>query len=307
GATSYRIYWGTEDAVTTGSEYGGETTDTAFLHTGVLQGWTYYYRVASVNAAGEGPLSPTVFASPAPDQPDYTDPTTGMQFVYVPPGTFQMGDTFGDCARYGWCGYEQPVHTVTLTRGYYLGKTEVTQAQWQAVMGSNPSYFQPSRGYPACPTCPVEQVSWNDIQVFVANLNAQTGRAYRLPTEAEWEYAAKGGPYSQGYKYAGSNNVDEVGSNRGSVYGTHPVGQKLPNELGLYDMSGNVWEWVQDWWGTYSAAAQTDPTGPTTGSRRVFRGGSWLDDPWFLRSAFRLDRWPGDRSNLIGLRLVLPQ
>ncbi|MEW6487974.1 MAG: SUMF1/EgtB/PvdO family nonheme iron enzyme [Thermodesulfobacteriota bacterium] len=270
----------------------------------LLPGAVYRLYVSGMNAAGSFATAIADFTVSAVDQPDYTDPLTGMEFVYVPPGMFQMGDTFGD----GSDG-ERPVHTVTLTRGFYVGKYEVTQAQWQAVMGSNPSYFQPSRGYPACPTCPVEYVSWNDIQVFLTTLNAQTGRAYRLPTEAEWEYAARGGPYSQGYRYAGSNNVDEVGwhwYNRGSVY-THPVGRKLPNELGLYDMSGNVWEWVQDWWGYYSAGAQTDPTGPATGSNRVFRGGGWGSYPWGLRSAIRSYYWPDNRYYTLGLRLVLPQ
>jgi formylglycine-generating enzyme required for sulfatase activity len=228
----------------------------------------------------------------------YTDPLTGMEFVWVPPGTFQMGDTFGG----GHYSHERPVHAVTLTQGYYLGKTEVTQAQWQAVMGSNPSYFA------SCgPDCPVEGVSWNDIQVFLANLNAQTGQSYRLPTEAEWEYAARGGPYSQGYKYAGSNTVGEVAWTRenNTPSGTKPVGTKLPNELGLYDLSGNVFEWVQDWWSSYTVGAQIDPTGPTTDSLRVLRGGSWSYDAFNARVSYRGNNGPSVRYNFLGFRLAL--
>jgi len=268
----------------------------------LLSGAAYRLYVSGMNAAGSFATAIADFTVAALDHPDFTDPTTGMQFAYVAPGTFQMGDTFGD--GYDW---ERPVHTVTLTQGYYMGTTEVTQAQWQQVMGSNPSYFQPSRGYPVCPECPVEQVSWNDIQVFLATLNAQTGRSYRLPTEAEWEYAAKGGPYSQGYKYAGSNNVDEVAWHWTGAYGSHPVGQKLPNELGLYDMSGNVWEWVQDWWSYYSAGAQTDPTGPATGSYRVIRGGGWHGGALDARVSRRDGGWPGPRSSYFGFRLALSQ
>ena len=164
---------------------------------------------------------------------------------------------------------EKPVHQVTLS-DYYIGETEVTQELWQAVMGSNPSSFTGSG------LLPVEYVSWDDCQTFITKLNVLTGMQFRLPTEAEWEFAARGGNSSQGYKYSGSNNIDDVawyGSN--SNYNTHEVGTKAPNELGLYDMSGNVWEWCQDWYGSYSSSAQTNPTGPTSGSYRVFRGGGW--------------------------------
>ena len=137
-------------------------------------------------------------------------------------------------------------------------------------MGSNPSR------YTGDDNLPVEQVSWKDVQEFIQKLNALTGKTYRLPTEAEWEYAARGGNQSQGYKYAGSNTVGDVAWHYGnSDHKTHPVGQKQPNELGLYDMSGNVWEWCQDWYGDYSSSAQTNPTGPSSGSYRVLRGGSW--------------------------------
>jgi len=233
------------------------------------------------------------------------DPSTttinGVEFafVYVPAGSFTMGDEFGD-------GYsdELPTHTVTLTQGFYLGKYEVTQAQWQAVMGSNPSYFSSCGG-----DCPVETVSWDDIQTFLTTLNTQTGQTYRLPTEAEWEYAAKGGPHGgDGTKYAGSDTVGDVawyGDNSGST--THPVGTKAPNGLGLYDMSGNVWEWVQDWYGSYSADAVTDPTGPATGSYRVIRGGSWDSYALRARVSSRNYYWPGIRHYNFGFRLALSQ
>ena len=228
----------------------------------------------------------------------------------MPPGTFQMGDTFGDCALHGnppdfYCTQEGPVHSVTITKGFYLGKYEVTQAQWQTVMGSNPSYFQ------GCPNCPVEQVSWDDVQIFVSNLNTFTGKTYRLPTEAEWEYAGKGGPLSQGYKYSGSNDPDAVGWYSGSS--TQPVGGKMPNELGFYDMSGNVWEWVQDYWagyGYYAESPPIDPTGPTSGEisnyAHMHRGGSWIYgwDAWNIRSSCRSYGSPVARWENLGFRVA---
>ena len=166
-------------------------------------------------------------------------------------------------------------------------------------MGNNPSRFQGDN-------LPVENVSWNDIQEFIKKLNRLTGKKYRLPTEAEWEYAARGGKKSQGYKYAGSNTVRGVawyGENSGNQ--THPVGQKQPNELGLYDMSGNVWEWCQDWYGrSYDSSAQTNPTGPTRGSSRVLRGCSWYE-PGDGRVASRRGNNPSNRGYGCGFRLVL--
>jgi len=219
--------------------------------------------------------------------------------VLVNGGTFQMGSTTGS-------SYEQPVHSVTLA-SFQIGKYEVTQTEWVATMGSNPSYFTGDLNRP------VEQISWYDIMVYcnkrsiaesltpcytingstnptvwgtvpTSNYNATwdaaicnwTANGYRLPTEAEWEFAARGGNSSQGYTYSGSNTIGDVAwysTNSSST--THPVGTKLPNELGIYDMSGNVWEWNWDWYGSYSASAQTDPHGATTGSYRVIRGGSY--------------------------------
>ena len=212
--------------------------------------------------------------------------------VYVSGGTFIMGgDESSD---------QTPTHSVTLS-SYYICKYEVTQALWRAVMGSNPSKFKGDN-------LPVEQVSWDDCQTFINRLNSYTGRNFRLPTEAEWEFAARGGNYSRHYKYSGSNNLDDVawhGDN--SDNRTHPVGTKQPNELGLYDMSGNVWEWCSDWWGSYSSYSQSNPTGPNSGSGRVWRGGSWGTFATHCRSSFHSCNAPGFSSCHLGLRLVLSQ
>ena len=216
--------------------------------------------------------------------------------VSVDGGTFTMGGT----SEQGSDAYddEKPVHQVTLS-SFSIGKYEVTQEEWEAVMGSNPSKFKGAR-------CPVEQVSWEDCQEFIRKLNQLTGKRFRLPTEAEWEYAARGGNKSRGYKYAGGDNLNGVAwytGNRGSS--THPVGQKSPNELGLYDMSGNVREWCQDWYGSYSSNSQTNPVGPNSGSSRVRRGGSWGDSARFCRSSNRFSDSPSRRDCNLGLRLVL--
>ena len=220
----------------------------------------------------------------------------GFDMVFVKGGTFTMGATAeqGSDAN----SDEKPTHSVTVS-DFYIGKYEVTQAQWRAVMGSNPSKSTGDNN-------PVEQVSWIDIQAFIKKLNTQTGKRFRLPTEAEWEYAARGGSKSKGYKYCGSNNIDDVAwytSNSSSK--THPVGQKTPNELGIYDMSGNVYEWCQDWFGSYSSSPQTNPTGPSSGSFRVLRGGGWCNFAGRCRVSHRNNYVP-DRGNYnYGFRLVL--
>jgi formylglycine-generating enzyme required for sulfatase activity len=220
-------------------------------------------------------------------------------FVLIPikGGTFTMGCT----AEQGRDCYERedPSHRVTLS-DFQLGKYEVTQAQWRKIMGYNPSNFS------GCDKCPVEQVSWGDIQVFLRKLNTETGKNYRLPTEAEWEYAARGGNQSAGYKYAGSNTIDDValfGKNSGAR--TYPVGGKKPNELGLYDMSGNVWEWCQDFYSEYSTASQTNPSGPSTGSDRVGRGGGWNYHVGSYRVSYRSYTIPTDKRSYLGFRLAL--
>ncbi len=214
-----------------------------------------------------------------------------IEMVFVKGGTFTMGSNDGE-------DDEKPTHQVTLS-DFYIGKYEVTQKQWQAVMGSNPSYFKD------CDNCPVEQVSWNDVQNFIKELNQKTGKNYRLPTEAEWEYAARGGVSTSSTTYSGSNNIDEVAwytSNSGSK--THPVGQKKSNELGIYDMSGNVWEWCKDWYGYYSSGSQANPQGASSGSYRVFRGGSWSLNYDDCRVANRYGLYyPDGYSHIVGFRL----
>ena len=215
--------------------------------------------------------------------------------VWVDGGTFRMGATSEQGSE---ISDEKPVHSVTLS-GYYIGKTEVTQALWQAVMGSNPSYFEGD-------DLPVEQVSWDDCQEFIRKLNSLTGQNFRLPTEAEWEFACRGGNNSRGYKYSGSNYIDNVAwYNGNSGDKTHPVATKSPNELGIYDMSGNVWEWCADWYGDYSSGRQTNPKGPYSGSGRVSRGGCWGGGARGCRSSFRNGDFPAGRIGDLGLRLAL--
>lgn len=220
----------------------------------------------------------------------------GVQFtmVAVEGGTFTMGATSeqGSDAR----DDEKPAHQVTLS-DYYIGQTEVTQALWKAVMGSNPSFFKGDN-------LPVEQVSWDDCQEFIQKLNQLTGKQFRLPTEAEWEYAARGGRKSRGYKYAGGNNIDLVAwydDNSGNE--THPVATKQANEHGVYDMSGNVWEWCSDWYGDYQSSSLSDQQGPSSGSNRVIRGGSYFNFARYCRVSCRCSDTPGRRFNYLGLRL----
>ncbi|MDR3261780.1 MAG: formylglycine-generating enzyme family protein, partial [Tannerella sp.] len=217
-----------------------------------------------------------------------------IQMVLVRSGTFTMGCTSEQDVCYN---DEKPAHKVTLSY-FYIGKYEVTQKQWTDIMGTNPSKFKGDN-------LPVEGVSWNAVQEFISKLNAQTGKNYRLPTEAEWEYAARGGESSRGYKYSGSNNVGEVAWYSGnSGDKTHPVGTKKANELGIYDMSGNVWEWCSDWYGAYSSSSQTNPQGATSGSYRVARGGGWSGYARNVRVPFRNARAPGNRSSYLGFRLA---
>ena len=226
----------------------------------------------------------------------FTAKGVSFNMVLVDGGTFTMGATSeqgSDAAN-----DEKPAHQVTLST-YHIGETEVTQELWQAVMGSNPSKFKGSK-------LPVENVSWDDCQTFITKLNRLTGKTFRLPTEAEWEFAARGGNQSKGYKYSGSNTIGDVAwydSNSGSK--THDVGTKAPNELGIYDMSGNVWEWCQDRYGSYSSSSQTNPAGPSLGSIRVPRGGSWGDYARFCRVSIRSYVTPVNRSRGLGLRLAL--
>ena len=220
---------------------------------------------------------------------NYTDTTivfsvNGSVFtmVLVEGGTFEMGATMeqGQDDPYE---NEYPVHVVNLS-SYYICQTEVTQELWSAVMGTNPSMILGDVMLPA------DCVKWDMCQAFISALNEilEHNFEFRMPTEAEWEFAARGGNRSRGYKYSGSNNLDEVGwyeSNADEM--THPVGMKKPNELGIYDMSGNLWEWCQDWLGHYQPEEQTNPVGPDEGSHRVMRGGSWTYDQNFCRVSKR--------------------
>ena len=237
-------------------------------------------------------------ATYTPEVKTYYANGVAFQMVEVRGGTFTMGATSeqGSDAK----SDEKPAHKVTLS-DYYIGKTEVTQALWKAVMGNNPSSFKGEN-------LPVECISWNDCKAFISKLNSLTGKRFRMPTEAEWEYAARGGSKSRGYKYSGSNTLDDVAwywDNSGRK--THEVGTKKPNELGLYDMSGNVWEWCSDWYGDYSSSAQTNPKGPDSGTYRVYRGGSWDGDARDCRCSGRHDYGPDYRGSYLGLRLCLSE
>ena len=230
------------------------------------------------------------------DKQTFTVNGVSFTMVGVEGGGFIMGATSEQGSDAD--SDEKPTYSVTLSN-FSIGETEVTQELWQAVMGSNPSHFKDKQN-------PVEQVSWEDCQEFVKKLNQLTGKQFRLPTEAEWEYAARGGNKSKGYKYAGGNTLRDVAwyiDNSSSK--THPVKTKQANELGLYDMSGNVWEWCQDWYSSYGSSHQTDPTGPASGSNRVDRGGGWRSNARGCRVSNRDDDSPTLHNDLLGLRLVL--
>ena len=240
-------------------------------------------------------LTPNWSASVTPSQRAVLEKLIA-NMVKVEGSTFTMGATpeQGNDAY----EYERPAHQVTLS-DYYIGRYEVTQKEWQAVMGDNPSKFYGDN-------LPVDYVSWNDCQDFINKLNQLTGLKFRLPTEAEWEFAARGGKQSKGYKYSGSDNAKNIAwyeKNSGSK--PHQVGTKEPNELGIYDMSGNVGEWCGDWYGRYSSSAQTNPTGPSSGSPRVLRGGSWFGSARFCRVSDRSYDDPSYRGSYGGFRVVL--
>ena len=221
-----------------------------------------------------------------------TNDSVDMEFVLVQPGKFQMGstDAYADA---------KPIHSVTISKSFYIGKYEVTQKQWRDIMGTNPSYYQEDNR-------PVESINWNDAQDFIRKLNEKGGTTrYRLPTEAEWEFAARGGTRSNGYEYAGSDSVAHVtvySANSGRE--TKPVGSKRANELGLYDMSGNVWEWCSDWYGAYGGSDERDPKGPASGKYRVLRGGSFNLNDLSCRVANRGSDLPASRTVTVGFRCV---
>ena len=252
-------------------------------------------------------LSPTLGASDSvPNVITINANGVSFNMVEVQGGTFTMGAT----AEQGSDVYsgEMPTHQVTLST-YFIGQTEVPQSLWEAVMGKSVTQIDEENNwctFEAGPNYPMYDISWNDCQEFIQKLNQLTGKTFRLPTEAEWEYAARGGVMSKGYKYAGSNDIDAVAWYYENSNGaTHPVATKAPNELGIYDMSGNVWEWCQDWYWDYSSSSQTNPQGPSSGSYRVERGGSCTDDAWGCRVSIRFHDHPLSGASTLGLRLVL--
>jgi formylglycine-generating enzyme required for sulfatase activity len=216
------------------------------------------------------------------------------EMVFVKGGTFRMGSNRGGAD-------EKPIHDVILD-DFYIGKYEVTQAQWYSIIDKDPSL----RYFPGCDSCPVERVTWDHVQEFIYKLNELSGMNFRLPTEAEWEYAARGGSFSRGYKYSGSNSADTVAWKDGNAGNkAHPIGRKKPNELGIYDMSGNLYEWCYDWYspGYYEISPKENPTGPAEGTTRVIRGGSWYFDSSGLRVTEREGGIPDLRYGYIGFRL----
>jgi formylglycine-generating enzyme required for sulfatase activity len=242
-------------------------------------------------------LAQAAFAEAAPP-PKPLSPDLGngvkMDFVFIPAGTLLMGDDKGDKD-------ERPAHKVTIAKPFYFGKYEVTQEQWQALMGENASLFKGARN-------PVESVSWDECQTFLAKLGEKfPGKKFRLPTEAEWEYACRAGTKT---RFSFGDDEEQMRKYGwcllNSVGSTSPVGKKLPNPWGLYDVHGNVWEWCQDWYGPYDKADPKDPTGPATGEFRVVRGGSWFKDmPSNLRSAARYRAKPDTYYHNVGLRVLL--
>ena len=260
--------------------------------------WTH---VQSTGTAAAARLFVDTYGAVAPDLARkaaemfvWRENELGMEFVLIPAGRFVMGSPEGEAVRHA----DERQHEVRISEGFWMGKYEVTQGEWEAVMGSNPSKFK------ACGArCPVEMVSWEDAQEFIRRLNGResgSGYEYRLPAEAEWEYAARAG--TAGARYGELGEIAWYGGNSGGR--THPVGQKRGNGWGLHDMLGNVWEWTADWYGDYPSGMVTDPRGPSTGSHRVLRGGSWYRNAGYVRSAFRSRYSPGSRGNSFGLRLV---
>jgi formylglycine-generating enzyme required for sulfatase activity len=231
------------------------------------------------------------------------DTATQMEMLLVPPGMFMMGCTSSN--QSGCSSFENPTHSVTLTQAFYLGRYEVTQRQWVAKMVSNPSNFQDT-SYPDALNRPVDSVTWNTIQDYLS----ATGM--RLPSEAEWEYACRAGTTTAFHSMPGypngTNDDNQVGTiawfNGNSGSQTHAVGGKAANALGLHDMAGNVWEWVNDWTAGYSSGAQTDPVGPGSGTYRVLRGGSWMHNTYIVRSSYRYDTSPASTNNTFGFRVA---
>ncbi len=268
--------------------------------------WRTYLAVAALflvlagapASAGESsPAYPEALPPPPEDDPEAVSPVLGASFVLIPAGSAVIGSADGDPARFE----NETARRVTIGRPFFLQTTEVTQGQWKRVMGGNPSFFRECGD-----SCPVESVSWHDVQEFIRRLNGMEGTdAYRLPTEAQWEYAARAGTAARYCTGDGEDDLSRAGWWGGnSEQRTHPAGEMAPNAWGLFDMHGNVWEWMQDWYERDPPAAATDPEGPATGSYRVIRGGSWSSSAGLCRSAFRVSGDPSGRTNSLGFRLV---
>lgn len=255
----------------------------------------YFFILISLTVAAQNDSPTSGTSANMPNVRTFTANGESFQMVEVEGGTFMMGATAEQAEP---LMDEKPVHEVTL-RSFFIGQTEVTQALWQAVMGSNPSDFTGSKR-------PVENFNWDDCLKFISKLNALTGKHFRLPTEAEWEYASRGGNKSQGYMYSGSNNLNDIAwFEDNSDDATHNVATKQGNELGIYDMSGNVLELCSDWYGDYQDKAQKNPKGSKKGLYRVVRGGSWLSKASKCRSSYRNSMSPDEGNASIGLRLAL--
>lgn len=269
---------------------------------GSASGWLRFPRSRAVLTLALLVSAPADGAVPEPRSRSIALPGgSSLEFIWIPSGSFRRGS---DGAEAGRDPDEGPRHPVILSRGFFLGVHEVTQAQWMAVMGTNPAVF---RHGPEAPRRPVESVSWEDCRAFIARLAEIGAGRFRLPTEAEWEYAARAGSETRfpwGDDPSGFATHQHAWANSRSMAITHPVGGKPPNAWGLHDMHGNVWEWCFDWYGPYAGREQRDPTGPGEGREKVFRGGSWFDFPPSLRSANRHRHRPDERYAAVGLRLV---
>lgn len=249
-----------------------------------------------------GAMLTTSCGSDEPDDPqnDFANKTIkvgniSIKMIAVEGGTFTMGAAANQTDEA--FSVEKPAHEVTVT-SFYISETEVTQELWEAIMNENPSINKGDN-------LPVEAVTWDNCQTFITALNKLTGKKFRLSTEAEWEYAARGGNKSKGYKFAGSNDIDQVAWYEENCESIQKVATKKANELGIYDMSGNVYEWCQDWFGEYSANAQIDPKGPTTGDEKILRGGSALISARESRTSTRGHAVPSKKFRNVGLRLAM--
>jgi formylglycine-generating enzyme required for sulfatase activity len=220
----------------------------------------------------------------------------GIDLVFVQGGTFTQG-AIGEVGE----PHEKPAHKVTLS-DFYIGKLEVTQKQWYDVVGQWPSSEPDANG--KGDNYPIYYVTYDDVQTFLTKLNQKSGKHYRLPTESEWEYASHGGKKSKGYLYSGSNAPADIDIYYGTIGGNFETGIKGANELGIHDMSGNAWEWTSDWYGAYSSDPQTNPTGPATGTKRVTRGGTWINIPYGIRITARYNHEPESALKFLGFRIA---